>query len=109
MKTAISPRVSWPRGIARPEVRGFRASISASISRLAAIPKVRAPAMARVIHTKFAAPGTPPSRGKESGRRTGERRLFAQSGWTLRTVRPFATGILQPGSLACTENVLVFR
>ena len=50
-----------PLGSSRPAVRGFRASISASISRLSAIASERAPTIATVIHTRSCALGTPPT------------------------------------------------
>ena len=48
-----------PRGSSRPAVRGFRASILASMSRFSAIAKLRAPTIATVIQTRSAALGTP--------------------------------------------------
>ena len=56
---SISRRDINPKGIARPAVRGLRRSCSASISRLAAIAPVRAPAIATVIQKKVRQPGNP--------------------------------------------------
>ena len=64
-------RLSRPAGISRPAVRGLRASSSASISRLTAMPKLRAATMATVIQNMRQKPGT--SHLGEEGGRVGER------------------------------------
>jgi len=53
-------RESSPAGISRRAVRGLRASIEASISRFSAIARLRAPAIATVIHSTCRADGTRP-------------------------------------------------
>ena len=49
MKTRAIGRLTCPEGIARPLVRGFFASISASTSRLNPMAAVRAPTIARTM------------------------------------------------------------
>ncbi len=56
---ATLARDSRPAGISRRAVRGLRASMEASISRLSAIARLRAPAIATVIHSTWLADGTP--------------------------------------------------
>ena len=53
--------VRSPAGSSRRAVRGFRASIPASISRLSAIARLRAPTIATVIHARSCASGTWPA------------------------------------------------
>ncbi len=50
-----------PRGRWRPAVRGLRASMTRSITRLAAMAQVRPPAMASVTQSTVAQPGQPPA------------------------------------------------
>ena len=57
-KPATCATVSRPEGISRAAVRGLRASMSASIRRLSAIARLRAPIIAIVIHHSTAARGT---------------------------------------------------
>ena len=52
-------RVSAPDGSSRPAVRGFAASMRASIRRLSAIASERAPTIATVIQSRSCADGTP--------------------------------------------------
>src|SRR5438067_95148 len=59
-KRATCARDSWPLGSSRVAVRGLRASIAASISRLSAIASDRAPTIASVIQTRSCADGVPP-------------------------------------------------
>ncbi len=54
-------RDSRPAGISRRAVRGLRASIAASIRRLSAIARLRAPTIATVIQKSWLAEGTWPS------------------------------------------------
>ena len=49
MKTRAIGRLTCPEGIARPLVRGFFASISASTSRLNPMEALRAPTIARTM------------------------------------------------------------
>jgi hypothetical protein len=58
-KAKTAPIVSFPEGISRPAVLGFRASMPASISRFSAIASERAPAIAIVIQRRSCADGTP--------------------------------------------------
>ena len=53
--------MSAPDGSSRPAVRGFAASIRASISRFNAIASDRAPIIATVIQIRSCADGTPPT------------------------------------------------
>ncbi len=60
-KAITSSRDSSPAGISRRAVRGLRASIAASIRRLSAIARLRAPTIATVIQKTWRADGTWPS------------------------------------------------
>ena len=60
MAQTIVDGLSWPLASARPAVRGLRASMRASIKRLAAIAAVRAPSTASVISARVRSGGTPP-------------------------------------------------
>src|SRR6185369_6532448 len=59
MKTVTFPLLICPAGIAREAVRGFFASISASISLFSPMAAVRAPIMASRIQSACAADGSP--------------------------------------------------
>ena len=59
--SATCTRVSRPDGSSRAAVRGLRASMRASISRLSPIASERAPTIASVIQSRSCPDGTPPT------------------------------------------------
>ena len=92
---ATWPTARRPEGISRDAVRGFRASMSASMMRLSAIARLRAPTMASRIQPSVAALGISMSASSAAERAKGRAKIVCE-----KRTRPSRAGT-SPSPAAC--------